>query len=114
MTPGFRYLRCALARNILPPSEIDWRHFWAVLHAQKGTIYFTEFAQRVEHGNCDRCCARGLPLEGGEEVPKLRGLPLAAPRLTMLLLSLLFLFILFVSCYVVYSFVLALRLTMYF
>ena len=37
--------------HILPPSEIPWRLFLAVLHAQKGDTYFTELAERVEYGN---------------------------------------------------------------
>ena len=37
--------------HILPPSEIPWRLFLAVLQAQKGYIYFTEVAERVEYGN---------------------------------------------------------------
>ena len=37
--------------HILPPSEIPWRLFLAVLQAQKGNTYFTELAERVEYGN---------------------------------------------------------------
>ena len=37
--------------HILPPSEIPWRLFLAVLQAQKGNVYFTLLAGRVEYGN---------------------------------------------------------------
>ena len=37
--------------HILPPSEIPWRLFLAVLQAQKGNTYFTELAERAENGN---------------------------------------------------------------
>ena len=37
--------------HMLPPSEIPWRLFLAVLQAQKGNTYFTELAERVEYGN---------------------------------------------------------------
>ena len=39
--------------HILPPSEIPWRLFLAVLQAQKENTYFTELAERVEYGNYD-------------------------------------------------------------
>ena len=34
----------------LPPSEIPWRLFLAVLQAQKGNTHFTELAERAEYG----------------------------------------------------------------
>ena len=37
--------------HILPPSEIDLSCVWLLLQAQKGDIYFTESAERVEYGN---------------------------------------------------------------
>ena len=42
---------CYHTCHILPPSEIPWRLFLAVLQAQKGNTYFTELAERVEYGN---------------------------------------------------------------
>ena len=45
--------------HILPPSEIPWRLFLAALQAQKGNIYFTELAERVEYCNY-ACVARSV------------------------------------------------------
>ena len=41
---------CGHTCHILPPSEIDLGLCLAVLQAQKGNIYFTELAERVEYG----------------------------------------------------------------
>ena len=47
--------------HILPPSEIPWRLFLAVLQAQEGNTYFTELAERVEYGKYVKGSVQTLP-----------------------------------------------------
>ena len=59
-------------RHGRPPSEIYFGLFLVVLQAQKGNIYFTELAERVEYGNYEKGMGigmGGLPPLGGPPAP---------------------------------------------